>query len=99
MGRGSVGGGSIGGGSDVGGGSALGTAHSAAACARALAAENRASGFAYLPDCSLAPYGSLSAAHLQLGSPMCCTVSALSTLPFLLPCFAPIHVVVFGQES
>ena len=71
--------GSVGGGSCIGRGSALGTARSAAARARALVAADCASGFARLPDCSPAPYGSLSAARLRLGSPMCCAVSALST--------------------
>ena len=90
-------GGSMGGGSEDGG-SALGTAQSATR-ARALAAADCASGLARLPDCSPAPYGSLSAACLRLGSLMCCAVSALSTLPFLVLRFAPIRAAVSGQES
>jgi len=87
----------------MGGGSALGTARSAAARARALAAAERALGFACLPDCSLAPYRLLLAGCLWLGSPMCSAVSALSTLPFpwllpVLPCLTPICIVVSGQE-
>ena len=103
-------GGSMGGGSEdrrsedrgyMGGGFALGTAWLAvAAHARALAAADCASGFMCLPDCSPALYGLFSAVCLQLGSPMCCTISVLSTLPFfLLPCFDPICAAVSGQDS
>ena len=64
----------VGKGWDVGGwscSSALRTSHSAALRAQVLASAEHALGFAHLPDCSLAPYGSSSFAHLQLGSPMC----------------------------
>ncbi len=47
-----------------------------------LVATERASGLARLPDCSPAPYGSVSARlHLRLGSPISSAVSVLSTLP------------------
>ena len=88
-------------GSCISGGSALGTARLAAARARALAAADHALGFARLPDCFLAPYGSSLAAHLQLGSLICCTVSVLLTLPFpqfLLSRFTPIRMAISGQE-
>ena len=75
----------------------LGAGCSLAARARALVAAECASGFAHLPNCSPAPYGSPSAAHLQFGSPMCWAVSALLTLPFSW-CFTPIHTAVSGQE-
>jgi len=82
----------------VGGGSALG-ACSVAVRAQVFAAAERASGLACLPDCSPAPYGSSSVAHLQLGSPMCWAVSALSTFPRgrFFPRFSPIRAAVSGQ--
>src|SRR5258707_11379827 len=105
-GRDTGGGRDVGRGSDLGrgsdaGGSALKAPHSsAAACARVLAAAEHASGFARLPDCSPAPYGSSLAARLRFGSLMCWAVSTLSTLPLghLFTCFTPICVAVSGQE-
>ena len=84
------------GGSCVGGGSALRTI---AVQARALAAAERASGFARFPDCSPAPYGSSSTARLRLGTLMCWAISELSTLPRwrFFPQFSPIRAVVSGQ--
>src|SRR5216684_2079 len=77
-----------------------GSACSSATCARTLVAAERTLGFARLPDCSPAPYGSLSAVRLRFGSPMCWAVSALSTLLLghLLTCFTPIRTAVSGQE-
>ena len=88
---------------DVGGwscGSALRTSCSAALRARVLASAERASGFARLPDCFPAPYGSSSFARLQLGLPMCWAISTLSTLPRqrFIPRFSPIRAAVSGQE-
>src|SRR5258707_4360268 len=87
-------------GNDAGGGcdTGRGSARSSAACARILAAAERALGFACLPDCSPAPYGLLAVVHLRFGSPICWAVSALLTLPCLLTCFTPIRAAVSGQE-
>src|SRR5258708_3360807 len=89
-------------GNDVGGGgdAGRGSACSSAAHAQTLATAECASGFARLPDCSPAPYGSLSVVHLRFGLPMCWAISALSTLLLghLLTCFTPIRVAVSGQE-
>src|SRR5229473_7923349 len=81
-------------------GSALGAAHSSATRARTFVAAERALGFARLPDCSPAPYGSSLAVRLRLGSPMCWAVRVLSTLLLarLLFRFTPIHAAVSSQE-
>src|SRR5258708_4324505 len=92
MGRGS----NLGRGSDARG-SALRAPRSSTACTRVLVAPECALGFACLPNCSPAPYGS-SVMHLRFSSPMCWAVSKLSTLPHLLTCFTPIHAAVSGQE-
>src|SRR5229473_3320370 len=87
-------------GSDAGGSALKAPRSSAAMHARVLAAAEHASGFAHLPDCSPAPYGSSSAARLRFGSPMCWAVSALLTLPLghLFTRFTPIRAAVSGQE-
>ncbi len=59
-GRDADGGRDVGRGSDLGRGSALRAPCSSAACAQVLVAAEHASGFAHLPDCSPAPYGSLA---------------------------------------
>ncbi len=99
-------------GSDMGGGSVngseagemtsgLGICCSFAACAQALvlAVTDCALGFARLPDCSPAPYGLSSAAHLQLRLLMCWAVWALLTLSawHFLPHFSPICTAVSSQ--
>ena len=90
----------LGRGSDAGGSALKAPCSSAAVHARVLAVAEHALGFAHLPDCSPAPYGSSLAAHLRFGSPMCWAVSALLTLPLghLFTCFTPIHMAVSGQE-
>ena len=89
-------------GNDAGGGydAGRGSAYSSAACAQTLVAVEHALGFARLPDCSPAPYGSSLVVRLRFGLPMCWAINALLTV--LLGClftyFTPIHMAILGQE-